>query len=159
MNYERFNTNTARIMAFAAKHSLPVESYNDGLQLRIGRVDFYPSTGKIVGGGKYAALPVDKKGCTKVLTELCKPVKPKAVKCDCHTFYCYDDRVLCLHRLFEKHIPEMITRESRPGGVEFVLWSAWNRWRNGGRWKLHSASEVQLAIDLAKRYNVPMQRI
>lgn len=165
MDVAKFNTNTARINAWAEKKGLEVISFNNAIQLRIQQgartVEFYPSTGRVVGGGKVQVLPVEKKGFTKAMNSIFPTVKRKDAKCSCITHYSHEDGVFCLHKLFSKGYVEMLTRtENMYGKIKFELWSDWRpRYMNGSRWRLRDTGEIQLAIELAKQYNVPMQRL
>lgn len=85
--------------------------------------------------------------------------RSKKCRRGCRYFYCYDDRVLCIHELFRLNYVEAIVRTSYGRRVRFELYYDYSpkyKYQTGARVVLGRAEQVTTAIELAKKYQVEM---
>jgi len=82
----------------------------------------------------------------------------KKKKDDCAKFYCVNESLLCIHRLFEgKHVTAMSKGYDRNRQPEFHLWKWVRRQKfgpEGEGWKLHGTDEILEAIKLADKHKI-----
>ena len=169
MDVQAFNQNTARVMAYAKKHSLEVESFNDGLQLRVlnGKryVDIWPSTAKAMpNGGAVSWLPADDVKFDNFMKGNLNVGKHRKKKKDRwandpdwskREFFCRHDGVYTLRKLFhDGYVIQLVRKTNRWGAVTWHIYEEVSKYTQTG-WRLHTAQQVQFAKQLAEEYGVP----
>lgn len=88
---------------------------------------------------------------------------------DCNTFYLFNGKPQCLHKLFQSGQIKIITKETTPTGIEFWIFAdkpkeksqAWKRgwWRNGRRSRVRSRDQIFLTVELATKHQVKKVRV
>lgn len=77
-----------------------------------------------------------------------------------HHYFCHEDGIFTLERLFKKKKIKAMRRViGKDGHAKFYICEYWNpRWKNGSQWRLTDPELIVKAIAMGKKRNIQFYR-